>query len=181
MQTFHTDTIQRPGVLIIDDDVQVCDILAKAIRRMGYAACCAVTLQQGLEKMGTETIDVVFLDVNLPDGNGLSAIDPIQQMPNAPEIIIITGNEDVDGAELAMRSNAWDYISKSESYKKFTFALDRALKYRRQKRHQKSAVSFKRSGIVGESPAVLDCLDKVAKEAKHHFPVVITGETGTGK
>jgi two-component system NtrC family response regulator len=181
METSLSDTFHRPGVLIIDDDVQVCDILAKAIRRMGHAAFCAVTLQQGLEKMGTETIDVVFLDVNLPDGNGLSAIDTIRQMPDAPEIIIITGNEDVDGAELAMRSNAWDYISKSESYKKFTFALDRALKYRRQKCNQKSSVSFKRSGIVGESPAVLNCLDKVAKAAKHHLPVVVTGETGTGK
>ena len=181
METFHTDTRHRPGVLIIDDDTQVCDILTTAFNRMGHTASFALTLQQGLEKIATETIDVVFLDVNLPDGNGLAAINTIQQMSDAPEIIIITANEDVDGAELAMRSNAWDYISKSESHKKYIFALDRALASRRQKRNRKSAVAFKRSGIIGKSPPVLDCLEKVAKAAKHHFPVVITGETGTGK
>ncbi|MCA1786788.1 MAG: sigma-54 dependent transcriptional regulator, partial [Desulfobacteraceae bacterium] len=181
METVNTKTFHSPKVLIIDDDAQVCDILTTVFSRMGHTASFALTLQQGLGKIATEIIDVVFLDVNLPDGNGLLAIETIQKMPDAPEIIIFTGNEDVDGAELAMRTNAWDYISKSESHKKCIFALNRALEYRRQKRNQKSAVSFKRSGIIGESPPVLDCLDKVAKAAKHHFPVVITGETGTGK
>jgi len=168
-------------VLIIDDDEQVCDILATAFSRMGHTASYAVTLHRGLEKIMSDTMDVVFLDVNLPDGNGLSAIKTIQQMPAAPEVIIITGNEDVDGAELAMRSNAWDYISKSGSYKKCAFALDRALAYRRQKRVSESKIPLKREGIVGESRPVLECLNKVAKAAKHHMPVLVTGETGTGK
>jgi two-component system NtrC family response regulator len=181
MEPMHTDIAHMSRVLIIDDDEQVCDILATAFSRMGHTASFAVTLHQGLEKILSDTIDVVFLDVNLPDGNGLAAIKTIQQMPAAPEIIIITGNEDIDGAELAMRSNAWDYISKSGSYKKCNFALDRALAYRRQKRITESKTPLKREGIVGESRPVLDCLDKVAKAAKHHMPVVITGETGTGK
>jgi len=178
---FHTDIPHRSKVLIVDDDEQVCNILATAFGRMGHTASCAATLHKGLEKIVTDTIDVVFLDVNLPDGNGLAAIKTIQQMPAAPEVIIITGNEDVDGAELAMRSNAWDYIAKNESYKKFTFALDRALAYRRQKRVPASTTPLKREGIVGESRPVLDCLDKVANAAKHHMPVLVTGETGTGK
>jgi two-component system, NtrC family, response regulator len=122
-----------PNILIIDDDEQVCNVLVTAFGHMGYTASCEMTLKQGLEKIVTDTIDVVFLDVNLPDGNGLEAIKVIKQFPAAPEIIIITGNEDVDGAELAMHARAWDYISKSGSYKKFNFALDRALEYRRQK------------------------------------------------
>mgnify|MGYP006293738379 CR=1 FL=1 len=181
MTPMHADIPRMSNVLIIDDDEQVCDILATAFSRMGHTASYAVTLHRGLEKIMTETIDVVFLDVNLPDGNGLSAIKTIQQMPAAPEVIIITGNEDIDGAELAMRSNAWDYISKSGSYKKCNFALDRALAYRRQKCSRQSAFPVKREGIVGESGPVLDCLNKVAKAAKHHMPVLVTGETGTGK
>jgi two-component system, NtrC family, response regulator len=181
MKTVHKDIARLSKVLIIDDDEQICDILATAFERMGHTASFAVTLQQGLEKIVTDAIDVVFLDVNLPDGNGLAAIKTIQQMPAAPEIIIITGNEDADGAELAMRSNAWDYISKSGSYKECNFALNRALAFRRQKRVPDTTISIKREGIVGESRPVLDCLDKVAKAAKHHMPVLVTGETGTGK
>ncbi len=181
MEPIHTGILPMSRVLIIDDDEQVCDILVTAFGRMGHTASCAMTLQTGLEKIISDTIDVVFLDVNLPDGNGLAAIKTIQQMPAAPEIIIITGNEDVDGAELAMRSNAWDYISKSGSYKECNFALDRALAYRRQKRVPESKIPLKREGIVGESRPVLDCLDKVAKAAKHHMPVLVTGETGSGK
>jgi two-component system, NtrC family, response regulator len=126
-------------------------------------------------------MDVVFLDVNLPDGNGLEAMKTIRQMPAAPEIIIITGSEDVDGAELAMHSRAWDYIPKTGSYKKFVFALDRALEYRCQKQARHTAAVIRREGIIGDSSPVMDCLDQVAKAAKSDIPVLITGETGTGK
>ncbi|HBH48494.1 MAG TPA: sigma-54-dependent Fis family transcriptional regulator, partial [Bacteroidales bacterium] len=138
-------------VLIIDDDEQVCITLAKVFNRMGYATRYQQTLRDGLADIFSDTIAVVFLDVNLPDGNGLEAIKTIQQHPDSPEIIIITGNEDVDGAELAMRSKAWDYISKTGSYKKFKFALSRALEYRKQKQSVQSENTIKRKMIVNET------------------------------
>lgn len=170
-----------PDVLIIDDDEQVCRLLSKAFLGMGVSTSYQLTLQKGLATIFSGNMDVVFLDVNLPDGNGLEAIQTIQQHPNAPEIIIITGNEDVDGAELAIRSNVWDYISKKGSYKTFKFALGRALEYRGKKVATSLSKTINRGAIVGESRLLSASLDKVAKAAKNDLPVLITGETGTGK
>jgi len=139
------------------------------------------TLKEGLAQIFSDTIDVVFLDVNLPDGNGLEAIKIIRQHPVPPEIIIITADENVDGAALAMQSKAWDYISKSVPYKNFQFALDRAVEYRKQKWSNRPHKKITRDTIIGESQAISKCLDKVSKAADNDFPVLITGETGTGK
>lgn len=65
--------------------------------------------------------------------DGLEAIGYIKDLPIAPEVIIMTGDSDPDGAELAIRSKAWDYIQKSGSPKEFKFSLIRALEYRQQK------------------------------------------------
>ncbi|SDT84146.1 sigma-54-dependent transcriptional regulator [Desulfobacula phenolica] len=170
-----------PKVLIIDDDELICETLVKVFNRMGYDIFYQLTLKDGLEQIFADNIDIVFLDVSLPDGNGLQAIKSIKKHPFAPEIIIITGNENIDGAELAIRSNAWDYISKTGSMKKFKFALDRAFEYRKQKQAVQSKHTVKRDLIIGESPLILSCIDKVSKAAVNDIPVLISGETGTGK
>ncbi len=169
------------NVLIIDDDEQVCRFLSKIFKGMGYDVSYELTLKQGLSKIFSDSVDILFLDVHLPDGNGLEAIDMIRQHPFAPEIIIITGDENVDGAEIAMKSRAWDYISKAGSSKNFRFALERAVEYRRQKKSRHQKVPISRNGIIGESRVIQKCLDQVAKAAESDIPVLITGETGTGK
>ena len=170
-----------PKVLIIDDDEQVCKLLTRVFSKTGGQIFYKYTLKEGLATIFSDNIDIVFLDVNLPDGNGLEAIEIIKQHPAAPEIIIITGEANFDGAELAMRSKAWDYISKKGSHKDFKFALDRAFEYRKQKQLNQLKKKIKRDAIIGESPAISTCLDKVSKAAGSDIPVVITGETGTGK
>jgi two-component system, NtrC family, response regulator len=100
-------------VLIIDDDPAICIALSKKITRMGHDAQTAQTLREGIDKAESQDHDVVFLDVRLPDGNGLDALPRISQGHSAPEVIIITGESDPDGAELAIRSGAWDYIQMS--------------------------------------------------------------------
>jgi len=170
-----------PKVLIIDDDEQICNLLSKVFKGMGYNTICQQTLKDGLASIFSDNIDIVFLDVNLPDGNGLEAIDSIRKHSFAPEIIIITADENINGAELAMRSRAWDYISKAGSYKNFKFALERAFEYRKQKQANRLKKSIKREKIIGTSQLILKCLDEVSKAGNNDLPVVINGETGTGK
>lgn len=168
-------------VLIIDDDLQICRVLEKLFQRMDMTVDCSQTLQTGLDKLFSDEFDILFLDVNLPDGNGLDAIKTIRERPSAPEIIIMTGEGDPEGAELAMRSQVWDYIQKSGSHKEFKFSLLRALEYRQQKQSRSPEKKIKRDSIIGQSQQIKNCLEKLSQVSNNDTPVLIIGETGTGK
>jgi two-component system, NtrC family, response regulator len=171
----------KSKILIIDDDAFICKVLTMRFEKAGYECHCSQNLKQGLDKILTNGFDVLFLDINLPDGNGLHAIDNIREHPDPPEIIIMTGASDPKGAELAMQSRAWDYIQKSGSHKGFQFSLLRALEYRAQKQSKSQTKTIKRDSIVGTSRQITACLEKVSKASNNDTPVLITGETGTGK
>ena len=168
-------------VLIIDDDQLVSETIANVVRRMGHQATCAFNLEDGLKKTLSDMVDVVFLDVRLPDGNGLDVLPRIQAAPSSPEVIIMTGYGDPDGAELAMRHGAWDYLQKPSTVDAMTLPLVRALQYRQEKKPKGASAVLKRQGIVGNSPGMKTCLDLLAQVAPSDATVLITGETGTGK
>jgi two-component system, NtrC family, response regulator len=171
-------------VLIIDDDDAICSSFTFVVKRMGHEAKSVNNLRAGLELVRQEPFDVVFLDVRMPDGNGLDALPQIKGSPSAPEIIIITGFGDPHGAELAIRSGAWDYIEKGSSVKEISLPLSRAIQFREQKQAGNSVtnvVALKRDGIIGSSPRLMDCLDMVAQASASDANVLIYGETGSGK
>ena len=153
-------------------------------RTFGALSVCAATLKEGLEKVKSGAVDVVFLDVRMPDGNGLEVLPEIQASSGEPEVIISTGYGDADGAELAIKSGAWDYIEKSSSAKAIHLSLTRALQYRKEKKTAIVANAvrvLRRVNIIGDSPQIHACLDMVAQAAVSDINVLITGETGTGK
>jgi two-component system NtrC family response regulator len=171
-------------ILIIDDDNLMCDTMTRVVRRIGHDPASAMTLKEGLAMARAQEYDVVFLDVRLPDGNGLDALPLLEALPSAPEMIIMTGFGDPNGAELAIKSGAWDYIEKSSSVKEITLSLERALQYRQQKTavaNTRGVAALKRNRIIGNSPRLNACLDLVAQAAGSDVNVFITGETGTGK
>lgn len=169
------------NVLVIDDDKNVCTAISNAVERMGHKTVHALTLKEGLEKACSDSFDVVFLDVQMPDGNGLDILPPIRGTPSSPEVIIITGFADPDGAELAIKNGAWDYIEKPCSVQEMTLPFIRALEYREEKKAAKVPVALKREGIVGSSPKLGACLDLLPQMSNSVANVLITGETGTGK
>jgi two-component system NtrC family response regulator len=168
-------------VLIIDDDEMICDMLSTMVRQMGHEVMCTNTLQDGLQESSSGDFDVVFLDVRMPDGSGLDVLPRIREAPSSPEVIIITGFGDPDGAELAIKNGAWDYIEKPTSIKAMTLPLVRALQYREEKQARKPPIALNREGIVGNSPQMRACIDLVAQAANSDATVLIIGETGTGK
>jgi len=169
------------NILIIDDDKLICETIANVVRRMGHQVTCSFTLQEGLERVSSELTDVVFLDVRLPDGNGLEVLPRIQTAPSLPEVIIMTGFGDPDGAELAIRHGAWDYIQKPSTVDAMTLPLVRALQYREEKKASQKTLILKREGIIGNSQKIKACFDLLAQVATSEANVLITGETGTGK
>ncbi|MDY6852188.1 MAG: sigma 54-interacting transcriptional regulator, partial [Thermodesulfobacteriota bacterium] len=169
-------------VLIIDDDEMIVDLLSRMVGHMGHEALSALTLKEGLAKASSEPIDVVFLDVWMPDGNGLEMLPVIRETPSLPEVIIITGAGEAKGAELAIKSGAWDYIQKGTgTLESMMLPLNRALAYRKEKTTKRSPKVLNRVGIVGESRLIRGCLELVSQAAGSETNVLITGETGTGK
>ncbi len=169
------------NILIVDDDKGICATISRIVKRLGHDATCAYTLQDGVAEALSAKVDVVFLDVNMPDGSGLELLPKITKAPSRPEVIIITGKGSVNGAELAIRNGAWDYIQKPSSAKEMTLPLVRALQYRSEKTTKKQMAVLKTDGIVGSSPLLKTCLGQLAQAAISDGNVIIAGETGTGK
>ncbi|MBW2109640.1 MAG: sigma-54-dependent Fis family transcriptional regulator [Deltaproteobacteria bacterium] len=169
------------SALVIDDEKAICEAIGNIAATEGHKVSYALTLKDGLKQVRSGDFDVVFLDVRLPDGNGLHGLPQIRRMPCSPEVIIITGEGSPDGAELAIKSGAWDYIEKPLSVEAVQLSLLRALQYREQRRAKRPFVALKRDGIVGSSVQMRHCVDLLAHAASCDLNVLITGETGTGK
>jgi two-component system NtrC family response regulator len=168
-------------VLIIDDDEMMAKALSTVLRSFGHQAAYALTLAQGIDRASREDFDVVFLDVFMPDGSGLHALTAIRETPSQPEVIIITASGEPDGAELAIKWGAWDYLEKSSSVKDMVLPLARVFQYRQEKKARRPAPSLKRDNIIGSSLPMRSCLELVAQAAACDANVLIQGETGTGK
>ncbi|MFZ5565188.1 MAG: sigma-54-dependent transcriptional regulator [Thermodesulfobacteriota bacterium] len=168
-------------ILIIDDDESICRLFSRAVSRMEHRPDFALTLEDGMEKIRAGSFDLVLLDVRLPDGNGLEAVPAILKSPGEPEVIIITGQGDADGAEMATRSGAWAYVEKPPVMDQLVLHIRRALEFREQKSRARRPLVMKREKIIGSSPAITECLEQAALASASDVNVLLTGETGTGK
>lgn len=167
-------------VLVVDDDEMICEMIVTMVEEMGHEVECAGLIRDAFETSSRKSFDIVFLDIHMPDGNGLDFLPKIRELPDAPEVIIITGLGDPDGAEIAIKKGAWDYIQKSSSIKEMMLPFIRALQYREEK-SRKPSVALKFNGVMGASHRIKICLDLLAEAANSEANVLITGETGTGK
>ncbi len=181
----HYRTLSRnimAKILVVDDDQVLCEMLTDRMKRLGHDAVSVSTLADAKKNAFSEDFDLIFLDVQMPDGNGLRELSELKKAPSEPEIIVITGKGDPDGAEQAIKSGAWDYLEKSTAIKEMLLPLSRVLQY--QKAKKKAAlhtVALKRRSIIGSSRQLTSCLDQVAKISTTDTSVLITGETGVGK
>lgn len=170
------------NVLVVDDDKAVCRFLSDLISSMGHDSACVLTLDSAREIIRTRRFDVIFLDVNLPDGNGLSILPVIKEIQRKCEVVIMTAAGDPDGAELAIQHGAWDYFEKPISVKKIQLIVNRVLDYLAESTGNRLPKGpLKLEGIIGSSPQIRACIDTLMQAANCGANVLITGETGTGK
>lgn len=170
-------------ILIVDDDADVRETISTLVERHGMAPCTAATLAEARDLLGRHEFHVVMLDLSLPDGDGMSLLPSITRRDPAPEVIVLTGKGDVDGAEKAIREGAWDYLLKPSPLKDILLSLNRAVKHFEQKEGSSTANlrALDLSAVVGESPAMRAVFEHMAQAAGTDAGVLITGETGSGK
>lgn len=171
------------NILIVDDDPMIRNALVLQLTQLKHTVMVAETLADGIEMLPLAPFDIVFLDVNLPDGSGLELLPAIRQADSSPEVIIITGEGGAQSAEAAISSGAWDYLQKPLLRQEIELQLTRALDYRAIKKNERkpALMTLKRPQIIGSSPELNASLDLVAQCAGSDANVLITGETGTGK
>ncbi|MCF6187894.1 MAG: sigma-54 dependent transcriptional regulator [Desulfobulbaceae bacterium] len=170
------------NILLVDDDPSILKLASRYLERSGFTTTSCATLAEGKQAGHVDDYDIVLLDVDMPDGNGLDLIHSFRALPSEPEVIILTGNGVVDGVARAIREGAWSYIEKQNFIKEIDLNLTQALQFRGEKQKIKTIpVSLQRKNIIGTSDALQKCLDQVALAAPADAGVLITGETGTGK
>ena len=168
-------------VLVIDDDVQICKNLGDLMFKLGHDMQYCHSRAEGIELATTSHMDIVFLDVKLPDGSGLDILPKLREQENPPEVIIMTGLGDAHGAELAITSGAWRYSQKPLSPKEIIVTLQSILEYKDNICASSIGEPFQRQDIIGESHALKNCLKQLQAAAQNDTTVLISGETGTGK
>ncbi|RAM03094.1 hypothetical protein DO021_05600, partial [Desulfobacter hydrogenophilus] len=121
------------AILIVDDDPIFCTPFTAYLKKLGHQCQTAQTFSQGAALARDVDFDVVFLDVLLPDANGLECINYFINASSSPELIIITGKSELSGAEMALENGAWDYLEKPPAYDDVKLTLKRALQFRDNK------------------------------------------------
>jgi DNA-binding NtrC family response regulator len=166
-------------VLIVEDDSSYADMLGRKVSSLGHETWLASRLADVVAAVEDFSPALVLLDVHLPDGSGLSLIERLKEMPSHPEVIIVTGRGDCEGAECAIRAGAWDYVCKG-SLTHVTVAIQRALAFREQQASAPIKV-LDACGILGRSAALRQTFNQLLQAANTGSNVLITGESGTGK
>lgn len=177
-------------ILIVDDDQLVRNSIGRCISGMGHDVLLAGSLAEGLAH-AESGVDVVYLDLNLPDGNGQSVLEALHSGPEAPEIIVITGVGNNYGAEGALTRGVWEYIPKPASPAIIRESLASVLEYRMDRlatvlqgatgSGNGGERTWNACGIVGGSAAMQRMGDMMKRAAESDASVLVLGETGSGK
>ncbi|MBU4560279.1 MAG: sigma-54 dependent transcriptional regulator [Proteobacteria bacterium] len=168
-------------ILVIDDDELIRSSLFRCFDDMGHEVAMAENLASGIALAQTG-VDVIYLDLHLPDGDGHKAINDLTATPGQPEIIVLTGQLDSFGAQETLASGAWDYIRKPASPSSIRASLTSALGYREDRCATAAPrPAFDACGIIGDDPAMQRAKQLLARAAGSEASVLLLGETGVGK
>ncbi|MGE5893800.1 MAG: sigma-54-dependent transcriptional regulator [bacterium] len=169
-------------VLIVDDSEDLRFSLSNVVKKEGYAVFTVPTGAEALNIVNSQVIDLVFLDLGLPDMNGLHLIPELKNISADLDIVILTGTNDAQTAVTALKAGAIDYIVKPFDIVEFRNILDRIMKNRVSVRKSLAEGRDKSTAcIIGESRQVEKLKEEIAIATGVKAPVLITGETGTGK
>jgi DNA-binding NtrC family response regulator len=173
-------------ILIIDDEKDIRNLLAKTLEYEGFTVFTADKAKTGLNLLKSHPINVVLCDIKLPDGNGIELTVQIKIISPATEIICFTAYGNIQAGVQAMKNGAFDYLVKGDDQHKVIPLVHKAgekskLQYRIQELEQKVAQKYDFSQIIGKSPAILQAVELARKVAPTEATVLLTGPTGTGK
>jgi two-component system response regulator PilR (NtrC family) len=187
------------SILVVDDEPDLRTLYELTLLREGYHVSTAATLQEAHEQLQSQRFDVVITDMRLPDGFGMELLHTLRDQQRPERCVVMTAYGSAENAVEALRSGAFDYLTKPVDLKQFRSVVASAVQGGEgvpAPRSQRAAVSRTEPApgatgatssnpaldrLVGESEAMRTVKQRVAKVARGMAPVLIRGESGTGK
>ncbi len=176
----------KARILVVDDEERMAAAIARALRRAGHACATFGSGEAALEALERDGADAIVTDRKMPGVDGLELLRRVRASHPELPVILVTAHADVPSAVAAMRDGAFDYVAKPFDNEELRAIVARALELRRLDREnrwlrQEVATKYDLDDVVAESPKSREALDLVRRVAPTRSPVLIQGDSGTGK
>ncbi|MBW2341166.1 MAG: sigma-54-dependent Fis family transcriptional regulator [Deltaproteobacteria bacterium] len=173
-------------ILVVDDDPGHRTMLKTLLAGWGYSVFEADDGSTAIEKVNEQAFDLILMDIRMIKVSGLQALTEIKAFNPSIPVIIMTAYSSVETAVDALKSGAYDYLTKPLDFDELRLAMERAMDHRMLKEENRLlretlGSHFDRRNIIGQSGVMVKLLETVAQVAPSEATVSITGESGTGK
>lgn len=178
--------MSRGSVLIVDDEKAMCELIDTALQMRGYQTAWCQSASAAMERLMETEFDVVLTDVRMPGTSGLQLCQQINRLrPDVP-VVVMTAFGTLETAVAAIRSGAYDFITKPVELEMLALTVDRAIERRRLARQirlleQQANVDGGFGELLGESPPMRKLYEQLQRAAPSDASILISGESGTGK
>lgn len=177
----------RPSILIVDDDEVMQETLSDVLRKRGYEVYSVHSGNSALSVIKKNVIDLILLDMRLPDIDGLDVLKKIKEFDTEILVIMMTAYSDVQTAVSAMKSGAYDYINKPFELEELKLLIEKGLETKSlinevRRLHRQQKEKYLNCQIYGVSPQIQYIRELIEMISNtHKTSVLIQGESGTGK
>ncbi|HLV23080.1 MAG TPA: sigma-54 dependent transcriptional regulator [Polyangiaceae bacterium] len=178
--------LERKQILVVDDELNLRRVLKAQLERDGYDVHLAEDGEQALRTLQEHHMDLVITDLRMPNIDGMELLRRTVQLDPELPVVMITAHGTVDNAVEALKTGAFDYITKPFDQAEVRTIVRKALKTRdlsaaEATRSEATVPEEARYGIIGKSPGITELYAVLARVADTPTTVLITGESGTGK
>ncbi len=163
----------KPHALVVDDEPDICELLAITLERMGIKADTCGNVASAKERPKTNDYQICLTDMRLPDADGLDLVQWMQSRSLKTPVAVITAHGNVETAVRALKLGAFDFISKPVDLQDLRNLVESALRL--------GAMHEGQANLIGESDCIEEVRRMIAKVSRSQAPVHISGESGTGK